>query len=105
MSRVPGWYVGACWIVAIGLSICVGLSYREPRMLALFAAAAIATAALPTRRFTAVIGVLVGLTGSVWAVALVQRGIAVEIGMRGPGAIGMCSGWMLIASGLRAMFA
>ena len=104
MSRVPGWYVGACWIAAIGLSICVGLTFREPALFALFAAAAIATAALPARRLTAAFGVLVGLTGSVWAVALVQRGVPVEIDVRGPGGIGIAGGWMLIASGLRAMF-
>ena len=98
-----------CWIVAIGLSVCVGLHVRDLRALTLFAAAALATAALPADRIAALITLGVGLAAGTWATALIYRGSDVSLAElvrgQGPGGIGVAACWLLIASGIRSMWA
>ncbi len=63
MSEVPWWYGTIAHVMAIALSVWVGLHYRVGvEWLVLYGAAAAASAALPTRRFFAIFGLTVGLS-------------------------------------------
>ncbi len=63
MSEVPWWYGTLAHVVAIALSVWVGLHYKAgAEWLVLYGAAAAASAALPARRFFAIFGFTVGLS-------------------------------------------
>ena len=65
--------------IAIALSIWVGMHYRAPEWLAIYGAAAAATAALPAHRFVGAIGLAVGLAVAVGG-AFLLKGSHVALG-------------------------
>lgn len=108
MSPVPGWFAGTCWIAAITLSICVGLNHGDVLGLVMFSAAAVTSASLPARRWFAFASAAAGLVAAVWSTVLVHRGIHVDLHEllfgRGPGALALAGGWLMVASVVRAMW-
>ena len=65
--------------IAIALSIWVGMHYRAPEWLAIYGAAAVATAALPAHRFIGALGLAVGLAVAAGG-AFLLRDVRVSIG-------------------------
>ena len=62
MTEVPWWYGTIAHVFAVGLSVWLGMHYKgDVEWLALYGAAAAACAVLPTKRFVAIFGLLVGL--------------------------------------------
>jgi len=58
---VPWWYTTIAHVLAVALSVWVGLHYRAPEWLALYGAGAVASALLPGRKLFGVLGLLAGL--------------------------------------------
>lgn len=110
MKRVPGWFTSLCWIMAIAFSVAVGLQFRlagAGGWIALFGAAALATAALPTRRIAAAIATLIGVSAGMWAAWQLHGGsveASVSSTMRGAVPLAATSAWLLGASVLRALW-
>ena len=65
--------------IAVALSIWVGMHYRAPEWLAIYGAAAAATAALPAHRFVGAIGIAIGLVVAAGG-AFLLRGAHVSAG-------------------------
>jgi len=62
VTEVPGWYAATARMIAVALSVWVGMHYQAgAEWVALYAAAAIASALLPGKRMTGAFGLIVGL--------------------------------------------
>ena len=61
VTGVPWWYTTIAHVLAITLSVWVGLHYRAPEWLALYGLAAVASALLPGRKVFGAIGLIAGL--------------------------------------------
>ena len=104
--------MAVCWLVAVVCSLATGLQYGSgaswcwPVMLG---AAAIATAALPSRRMVAIATAIVGVVSGLWAAWLVRNGAVFDaadvLEARGAAALVVASGLLLAASLLRALWA
>jgi hypothetical protein len=73
VSRSPLGFVVASWVFAVLFAVCVLLQYNDPdplRWMALYGAAAVASAAVPYWRRGWIAAVLVGLVAAAWALWL-----------------------------------
>lgn len=73
MRPVPRWFIAICWVLAVLFSLSVGLQVNDPDpavWMAMYGAAAIACALLPSRRLFAALAVLVGLVAAAWGAYL-----------------------------------
>lgn len=76
MRPVPRWFIAICWVLAVLFALCVGLQVNDPdpaRWMALYGAAAIASAVLPARRLFAATAMLVGLAAAAWGAYLANQ--------------------------------
>jgi len=108
MEPVPGWYVAACWLVAIACSVLAGYHYNvaeAPRWIAMFGAAGVAAAVLPSRRRAlALVAVAVGVADGTWSgLELAQQWDAPVSELWHVGAVAAVAGWLLLASLVRAL--
>lgn len=120
MRPVPTWFRALCYLMAALFAVCVVLQYNDPdpiRWMAIYGGGMIISAALPSTRRVAVIGVLLGLGVAVWALFLLadvwgkvavsdivnkmsEKGGAVEV-EREFGGLAIEAVWLLIASAYR----
>lgn len=120
MKPVPRWFVGASWVMAALLVVCVVLQYNDPdpiRWMAIYGAGAVLAALLPSKKSLAPVAVVVALVALVWATYLVyktwgvidigdltgkmsEKGGAVEEG-REAGGLGIAGAWLLFAGVFR----
>lgn len=73
MRPLPRWFIAICWVLAVLFSLSVGLQVNDPDpavWMAMYGAAAIASALLPSRRIFAGLAVLVGLVAAAWGAYL-----------------------------------
>ncbi|HEY1556003.1 MAG TPA: hypothetical protein VGF94_14295 [Kofleriaceae bacterium] len=63
---------GIALVMAVGLSVWVGIHYQAPEWLAIYGSAAVASAALPAHRFVGAIALAVGLAVAVGSAVLLK---------------------------------
>ncbi len=117
---MPPWFRWLAYVMAALLATCVVLQYNDPdpaRWMAIYAAGALISAALPGRRAAAMPAALLGLAALAWSAYLVHRtwgaiglgdltgrmsekGGAVEEG-REAGGLALMGAWLCIAAVLR----
>ena len=61
MTELPWWYSTIASVLAVGLSVWVGIHYRSPEWVSIYAAAALACAALPAHRIVGWFALAIGL--------------------------------------------
>ncbi len=117
MRPVPGWFRYSSYVMAALLATCVALQYNDPdpiRWMAMYGAAMIVSALLPSNKQLVPIGYVVALVALVWGGYLLyevwgrmqvndlvekmsEKGGAVEEG-REAGGLGIAGTWVLFAS-------
>jgi Transmembrane family 220, helix len=120
MSKAPLWYYGLCWLMAVLCAVAVALQYNDPdpiRWMAIYGAAAVASAALPSARWAHTLAFVTLVAAALWAGLLVpqiwgkvaftdlwrkmsEKGGAVEV-EREFGGLVIVATWMLAALVLR----
>jgi hypothetical protein len=107
MRPVPGWFTGACWLVAIACSVFAGYFHNAPgagRWIALYGAAGLAAALLcARRRVFALVALGVGAADGMWSVLeLARQAGTVELVDLWPVlAIAGAAGWLVLGAVLR----
>ena len=107
MEPVPGWYVTACWLVAIACSVLAGYHNNAPeaaRWIAMFGAAGVAAGLLSARRrVLALVAVGVGVADGTWSgLELARLWNAAPSELWHVGAVAAAAGWLLLAALVRA---
>jgi hypothetical protein len=111
MSEVPGWYGRAASVIAVVLSVWVGMHYRTPEWLPIYGAAAVVTALLPAHRAIGGIGIAVGIGLAVGGFYL-TRGSAIDLRAvttaagapaREVLAIAVTAAWLVVGSAFRLL--
>ncbi|HRC58638.1 MAG TPA: transmembrane 220 family protein, partial [Kofleriaceae bacterium] len=120
MSEAPVWFRTTSWVMAALYAVSVALQYNDPdplRWMAIYGAAAVASAMLPTRRFAVPLALATAGAALLWAALLFpeiwgrvgftdlwkkmsEKGGAVEI-EREIGGLAIVVCWLLPAALLR----
>jgi hypothetical protein len=121
-APVATWFKAVSWLMAGLLLVCVALQYNDPdpiRWMLIYGAGAVASAALPVRRWGAGLALLVGLVAAAWGAVLIhevwgvielsdlttkmnEKGGAVEVG-REAGGLTIEAVWLLAAAAYRGL--
>ena len=109
MIEGPRWYGTLANVFAVALSVWVGLHYRAPEWVAIYAAAALASALLPVHKWLGVVGLVVAFAVAGGGFYLL-RGAHFKLGDIVAGAGGptapprevcvmaLASGWLVLGS-------
>jgi hypothetical protein len=115
MTEVPWWYGTIAHVMAIGLSVWLGLHYKVgAEWLLLYGAAAAASAMLPSKRIAGAIGVVAGVVVAAGGIYLMRNaGSAIQpsqlfalhggalTATREAAMLGLTVVWLLAGSALR----
>ena len=72
MKTVPWWFRTLAHVLAVVFALCVGLHYKAPEWIVIYALAAIVSAALPSHRKIGFIGLGAGILVGAWGAYLVR---------------------------------